>query len=86
MVWYKWVLLILGVYLLGYSLVTVFLRAKDINNNRKSTADTYGNGLLWPFAVFYIPYGIIEGSSQLVAKYMGYRDRKYRQKKFDSVA
>lgn len=89
MVWNNWVrwLEVIGlVYIAGYTITTVYLRAKDINLNRKSYGNTYTNGLAWPFVVLNIPVWIVESLAQLTAKYMGRRDAKERQNKLNKVS
>lgn len=84
--WKEWLGLSAVVYLIGYVLVTVYFRARDINLNRKSYSATYTNGLMWPFAVLNIPIWIVESFAQLLAKYMGYKDSKERQSKLNKVS
>lgn len=84
--WLKWVELIGGIYISGYTVVTVYLRAKDINLNRKSTETTYTEGFMWPLVVFMIPVWLIENCAQLVAKIMGYKDAKVRMDKLNKVS
>lgn len=81
--WKLWTELGLGLYLLGYTVVTVYLRAKDINKSKESYSETYSTGLLWPLA---LPIWIVEFLSQGLAKYMFYRDAKARQKKLNNIA
>jgi len=87
MAWYKILALCLGGYLLPYLIIVIYNRSNDIRMNRRTNAqETYAAPLIWPLVVlFYIPYYIVEGPSQLLAKYFNYRDNVARRKKFGST-
>jgi hypothetical protein len=82
----KWVGVGFAWYLLISLCISAYRRAIDINNNKNTKTSDYFNGLLWPLAVVYIPYGLVEGTALLFAKYLGYRDKKIHAKKFGNVA
>lgn len=82
----KWFLGGLGVYLFIAFMLAAYNRAVDISSNKNTYTKDYFEGLLWPLYVVYIPYGMVEGTALLISKYLVYKDRKARLKKFGSAA
>ena len=87
MAWYKIVGLILGGYFIPYLLAVIYYRADDIRMNRRTNnVEVYVAPLLWPIGILVtVPYYIVEGPSQLIAKYLNHKDNVARRKKFGNT-
>lgn len=82
----KWIGVIVSVYLGIAFLCSAYKRAEDINNNKSTSAGDYFVGLLWPLVVLFIPGYLVDSTAKVIAKYIGWREKKAYAKKFNKVS
>lgn len=83
---WKLVGLIASIYLVIAFLCSAYTRAEDINNNEHTSTGDYFVGLLWPLAVFFLPYALVNGTAKQIAKFLNWREKKAYAKKLNKAA
>lgn len=74
--WWQWTLLGVGLDILGAMGTSIYYRAQDIYQQKKTKYDEHWMFLLWPLLIAMVPFWVMEQSAQMLAKYMEYKRKK----------